>query len=77
MSRADQHLSQREFWVRIRRALILIVDTIEDQYALPHARPAELPQIAPAPHHNGAAPQSEIPRHDAQSRSNFRERDRV
>ena len=70
-------MNEREFWVQFRRALVIMLDAIEHRYALPVARPREMPlDNVPARPSNGAPPQSEIPRAGAPSHATSHERDR-
>ena len=61
----------REFWVQIRRGLILIIDAIDARFALPSVRSAE-PKVtvnvsATAPPNNGFVPPAERGAHGASS----------
>jgi hypothetical protein len=54
----------REFWIQVRRGLILIIDAIDVRFALPSVRTRV---SAPAPPSNGFTPQSERPADGASS----------
>ena len=61
----------REFWVQVRRGLIMIIDAIDSRFALPSVRSSEAPFSAsvPAPPVNGFTPKSERPATGASSNS--------
>jgi hypothetical protein len=50
----------RAFWIKIRRGLIIVIDAIDERFALPTVRAID-PPFAPAPPANGFTPQSERP----------------
>lgn len=53
----------RDFWIQVRRGLIMIIDAIDTRFALPSVRSPEAPFSASvsAPPRNGFTPQPEPP----------------